>query len=59
MINIEIVKIEVMHVSIRNNIYEYIPYEKIKKNNKDMSANCPTNGHKDALKYYKTRHNNG
>jgi hypothetical protein len=25
----------------------------------DILANCPTNGHRDSLKYYKTRHNNG
>ena len=31
MINIEIVKIQVTHVSIKNNIYEYVPCEKIKR----------------------------
>jgi len=31
MINIEIVKIQVTHVSIKNNSYEYVPCEKIKQ----------------------------
>jgi hypothetical protein len=33
---------------------------KNKKNTKTViSANCPTNGHRYTLKYYKTRHNIG
>jgi len=31
MINIEIVKIQVMHISNSNNIYEFTPCEKIKR----------------------------